>query len=156
MNNDYTAIDNLLLNLTLKYTINLPDKETLRVPDDASQPLTPNKENVDRDRGDGFEINTSALYWITKTVGGYAYYEYSRQFKDSISGDLGYAYDQLEKESEHSSHLYRVGLVYSTLPLYEQKKCSLPMGFQLLYRERFAGKNIIKSRYIQFSASIYF
>ncbi len=155
-NTDYTGINNLLLNLTLKYNYFFPDSETVRVPDDISQPLTSNKEEVDRRQGNGFEINATAIYEITKSFGSFLYYEYQHQFKDSISGDMGYAYDQLENESETRSHIYKVGFLYSTLALYKQKKFPLPMEFHLLYRDRFAGKNIINSRYIQFGAGLYF
>ena len=65
-NNDYTGIKNLILNATLKYDLYLPDKEVMRVPDDVNQPITPNKEEVDRDLGDFIEINTSAYLSVFK------------------------------------------------------------------------------------------
>lgn len=156
LNNDYTGIENLLLNLTLKIDILLPDSETLRVPDNISQPITANRETVDRDQGDVFEISTSALYQINDAFGVFGEYQHIYTLEDSISGDLGYAYDQLESESEVRSHVARIGMIYSTLPLYEKKKFPLPMQFHIVYRDRFAGRNILKSRYVELGAGIYF
>jgi len=155
-NNDYTGIENLILNATFQYDLNLPDNEVMRVPDDVNQPITPNKEEVDRDRGDVFEFNTTASYQFLKGSSVFAQYEYIYKFKDSISGNQGFAYDQLEAESDQRSQVYKIGLSYSTIPLYLEKKFSLPLNVHLLYRNRFAGKNTLKSQYIELGIAVFF
>ena len=155
-NNDYTGIKNLLLNVTLKYDLYLPDKEVMRVPDDVDQPITPNKEEVDRKIGDIIEINTSAAYQFLKGLNAYLEYMYAYKFENDISGDLGYAYDQLEAETDRVEHEFKVGFTYSTIPLFQEKKFSVPLRTWILYRNRFAGKNVLKSQYIEIGVGIYF
>ena len=155
-NNDYIGIKNTTLNITLKYNLYISDHEVLRVPDDVNQPITPNKEKVDRDIGDAVEITTSAGYQFCKGSTGYLEYAYMRKFEDSVSGNRGYAYDQLEAESDLYVHVYKVGLSYSTIPLYQEKKFALPLDFSVMYRNRFAGKNVLKSQYIQLAMTVYF
>jgi hypothetical protein len=128
----------------------------MRVPDNVDQPITPNKEEVDRNIGDIIEINTSASYQFLKGTSGYLEYMYAHKFEDSISGNQGFAYDQLEAESDRDEHVFKVGLSYSTIPLYQEKKFSLPLKLHILYRNRFAGKNALKSQYIQLGIAFYF
>ena len=42
--------------------------------------------------------------------------------KTSISGNMGYAYDQLEAETDRIEHVFKVGLSYSTIPLFQRKE----------------------------------
>lgn len=155
-NNDYTGIKNTVLNATLKYDLYLPNKEVLRVPDDVNQPITPNKEEVDRNIGDIIEINTSATYQFLKGSSVYLEYMYANKFKNHISGNRGFAYDQLEAETDRVEHVFKVGLSYSTIPLFQEKKFFLPLKAHILYRDRFAGKNVLKSQYIELGIAVYF
>jgi hypothetical protein len=84
------------------------------------------------------------------------FYRYSRGFKWDVDGDLGLAYDQVEKESDFKSQQYRVGITYSTLPLYQAKKFALPLTAKFYYRDRFAGENTTKSRYVGLDVSVFF
>ena len=156
LNNDYTGIENLLLNATLRYDLVLPDKEVLRIPDNVDQPITANKEEVDRDIGDYFKLDLSASYQFLKGSSVLLQYEYTNKLKDSISGNQGFAYDQLEAESDQISHVFKAGLLYSTIPLYQEKKFPVPLRAGVLYRNRFAGKNALKSQYIGLEISVFF
>ncbi len=155
-NNDYTGIKNTILNITFKYDLYLPDDEVMRVPDDVDQPITPNKEEVDRKIGDFIEVNTSATYQFLKGSSIYLEYQYAHKFKNSISGDQGFAYDQLEAETDRTEHNIKVGLSYSTIPLFQEKKFAVPLKASILYRNRFAGENVLKSQYIQLGLVVYF
>jgi len=155
-NNDYTGIKNTVLNATLEYDLYLPNKEVLRVPDDVNQPITPNKEEVDRNIGDIIEINTSATYQFLKGSSVYLEYMYANKFKNHISGNRGFAYDQLEAETDRVEHVFKVGLSYSTIPLFQEKKFFVPLIAYISYRNRFAGKNVLKSQYIELGIAVYF
>jgi hypothetical protein len=155
-NNDYAAIKNTILNLTLKYDLYLPDNEVMRVPDDVNQPITPNKEDVHRDIGDIIEINASASYQFLKGSNVYLEYLYGYKFKDSISGNMGFAYDQLEAQSDREEQVVKIGIGYSTIPLYQEKKFPLPLTVDITYRNRFAGKNTLKSDYISIGVAVFF
>jgi len=61
-NNDFTGITNVVLHTTLSYDLYLPDRQTQRVPDNVNQPITNNKEEVQRDLGDIFKIEVSGRY----------------------------------------------------------------------------------------------
>ncbi|MFC1788408.1 hypothetical protein ACFLZE_00655 [Thermodesulfobacteriota bacterium] len=155
-NNDYTGIENFLFNATLNYDLVLPDKEELRVPVDVNQPITPNKEEVDRDIGDTIKLDLSASYQFFKGSSAFLQYEYGYKFEDSISGNQGFAYDQLEAESDSVEHIFKIGLSYSTIPLYQEKKFPVPLVTSIVYRDRFAGKNVLKTQYIALGVTVYF
>jgi hypothetical protein len=156
-NNDYTGIKNLLLNATLRYEVVLSDKETLRVLDNVNQPLTSNKEEVDRDIGDVFEIEASGKYTFSKGFNASLLYKYGYKTEDDVSGDLGFAYESLETESDYSEHVFIIGLSYSTLPLYMEKKFPVPLNAGLSYRNRFAGSNnLFKSQYVELGLTVFF
>ena len=154
--NDYIGIENLILNGTLRYELKLPDKETLRVPDDVNQPITANKERVERDIGDVFELELSGTYQFLEGLSVSLLYEFEYGFKDDVSGGLGFNYKSLEDETEFRSHIGVVGLHYSTIPLYRKKKFPVPMEAFVKYRDRFGGKNRAKSAWISVGLSVYF
>ena len=118
--------------------------------------LGTSKEEVDRNIGDIIEINTSATYQFLKGSSVYLEYMYANKFKNHISGNRGFAYDQLEAETDRVEHVFKVGLSYSTIPLFQEKKFFLPLKAHILYRDRFAGKNVLKSQYIELGIAVYF
>jgi len=157
LHTDYVGIKNLLLDLTLHYELYLPHHEELRVPEDPNHPITVNKERVDRDLGDVFEAEAECQYQFTEGLSGFAIYKYGQKLKDGISGDGGFSYEALEDETNYTEHVAKVGLTYSTIPLYQEKKFPVPMTLSISYRNRFAGSNnVFKSEYIGLSVSVYF
>ena len=157
LNNDFTGVENLILNATLKYDLTLPDRVTLRVPDDPNRPITANKEKVSRNQGDKFEIELSGIYQVFKALSFSLLYDYSFSTKDSISGNKGFAYDSLEEESDWTAHYFTVGLTYSTIPLYVAKKFPLPMTASIEYENWFAGSNnILKQQLFNFKLNCFF
>ena len=156
-NNDYTGFKNIVLNATLEYDLVLPDKETVRVPDDVNNPITSNKEEVSRDLGDIFRLKLSGAYSLPKGFGIYLFYSYAFQLKDSISGNQGFAYESLEDETDWTYHEYKIGLSYSTLPLFQQKEFPLPLVFGVQFEDVFAGtNNFLKQQLFIFSITSFF
>lgn len=157
LNNDYTGIKRLTLNATFRYDLILPDGQNKRVPDSVDQQITFNKEHVDRDLGDVVELEASAKYELLKGFDVFGLYKYGFKQKDDISGDKGYAYESLEDETDYTEQIFIVGLSYSTIPLYLEKKFSVPLRAALSYRNRFAGSNnVLKSQYIKAGLQVYF
>jgi hypothetical protein len=157
LNNDYTGVKNLVLNATFQYDLVLPDNEKLRIPLAVDRPITRDKETVDRDLGDIFRLEGSAIYTFSKGFSAGLTYWYEFKLKDDISGDKGYNYKSLEDETDQSEHIFIARLNYSTLPLYLAKKFPVPLDASILYRDRFAGKNnVLKSQYIGFDLGVYF
>lgn len=157
LNNDYTGIENFVFDVTFQYDLVLPDKETLRVPIDPDQPITSNKEEVDRDQGDIFEFQVSAAYSFLEAFGVSLEYDYSFALKDRISGDMRFAYESLEEESDWTEHLITAGLSYSTIPLFQKKKFSIPLVASIEYENVFAGSNnILKQQVFTIKFSVFF
>jgi len=147
----YAETGDLVLNGTFRYEVALPDKQTKRVPSDVNNPITANKEVVERDLGDIFEFEGSAKYTLLKGLTFFGLYTYGFKLQDSISGKKGFAYHSLEEETRRTEHVYKVGLTYSTLPLYVE------MDVTLEYRNRFAGSNNnLASQYIGAWLQFYF
>ena len=156
-NNDYTGIKNIILNATLEYDLVLPDHETVRVPDDVNRPLTTNKENVDRDLGDIFRLKLSGDYAFYEGFGFYLFYSYAFQLKDRVSGDKGYQYKSLEDETDWTYHEYKVGLSYSTIPLFRKKKFPLPILASIEFEDVFSGtNNFLKQQLFTFKLAVLF
>lgn len=157
LNQDYIGIKNLVLNCTIRYDLVLPHEETLRVPDSADQPITANKEKVSRNIGDGIELEFSGAYQLRPDLTASLLYRYGYWMKDKVSGDLGYNYESLEEDTNGSEHIGIVGLSYSTLPLFTEKKFPVPIDVGVFYRNRFAGKNgALASQYIGLNLGLYF
>jgi hypothetical protein len=156
-NNDFTAFENLLLNATARYYLFLPDRETLRVPDDVNQPVTANREKVDRDKGDVIDLELEARYEFFRGANISVLYNFTHAFKDEVSGNLGFNYKSLEDETEWESHIFIAGFSYSTVPLYLEKKFPAPFSIGLFYRTRFAGKNnALRTEFVKVALQAFF
>jgi hypothetical protein len=156
LNNDYTGIEKLVLNASFRYDLYLPDSETLRVPENVDEPITANKEEVDRDLGDVFQFEFSGTYQFIEAWSLSLLYKYAFSLQDKVSGDQGFNYESLEDETDWKEHVGIVGLSYSTIPLFQAKKFPIPLVCSLSYRNRFAGENVLKSQYISLGLTAYF
>jgi hypothetical protein len=153
----------LILNGTFRYDSVFAQRVTRRIPNDADNPLTTNRERVRVNIGDRFEFEASGTYYIFDSLSLSALYKYGFKIEDDVSGQMNLAYHTLEQDTDAKEHLYIVGLTYSTLPLYRERKFSLPLAVSLSYRDRFAGAGprtpygqVLKSRYINVGLQILF
>ncbi|MHC4310578.1 MAG: hypothetical protein ACYSSN_11585 [Planctomycetota bacterium] len=158
LNNSYVGASNLVIDLTFKYEVILEHKQEVRVQESVDQPIVPeeNKETVDINPGDIIRIEPSLAYEFLKGASLIAEYEFGYRSKANVSGDRGLNYSSLEEESDFKEHVIKVGLSYSTIPLYAEKKFPLPLSAYVLYRNRFAGQNVLKSQYIGIGLAVYF
>jgi len=153
----------LILDGTLRYDGVLAQRGTRRIPNDVNNPLTTNRERVRVDIGDKFEFEASGTYYVFDSLSLSALYKYGFKLEDTVSGHRNLAYHTLEKDTDAKEHLYIVGLTYSTLPLYMERRFILPLAVSLSYRDRFAGSGprtptgqVLKSRYINVGLQILF
>jgi hypothetical protein len=153
----------LILNGTFRYDLVFPQQDTKRIPDDVNNPLTTNRERVRIDIGDKFEFEASGTYYVFDSLSLSALYKYGFKLEDDVSGNRNLAYHTLEQDTDAEEHLYIVGLTYSTLPLYRERRFSLPLSVSLSYRDRFAGAGprtpygqVLKSRYLDVGLQILF
>jgi len=155
----------LVLNATFKYDKVLPDYSTRRVPSDITNPITSNRERVYRELGDRFEIEVGAKYDLPRGFSLSALYRYGWKLKDVVVGHRGFKYETLTQDSDSTEQIYIVGIGYSTVPLYLEKKFPIPMGVSLSYRDRFAGSGphsagspsqVLNSQYINLGLQVLF
>ncbi len=155
-NNDFIRWKNIEVNGTFAYDHYLSHDEIRRIPNDVDQPITNNKEKVDIKPGDVLMLEFGGKYNFKEYWTFSLFYRYDQEFKWDIDGNLGFAYDQAEAETDHKAHEYRVGLTYSTIPLFRAKKFALPLTAKLHYRNRFAGENVLKTQYIGLDIRFFF
>ena len=159
-NNDYLGLKRygLQFNTTFRYLYYFPDTEYTRIPESVDQPVAPpeNKERIDRKIGDVYRIDFQGNYEFIEGWTVSLFYRYLIKKRDQISGDRDLAYDSLQKETNAKEHQYRIGLSYSTIPLFQKGEFQVPMSLNLYYRKRFAAENALKSEYLGLDAVIYF
>ncbi len=156
-NNDFTGITNVVLHTTLSYDLYLPDRQTKRVPDKVNQPITTNIEEVKRDLGDIFKIEVSGRYTLLQGLSISGLYEFGAKWKDQVSGKKGFAYASLEEETNWTSHIFLVGVSYTTVPLYLEKRFPIPIVTSIAYRDRFAGSNnVLDTKFISLQIQAFF
>jgi hypothetical protein len=155
----------LVLSSTFRYDKVLPDYATRRVPSDVTNPITANRERVYRELGDRFEIEGGVKYELPRGFSASLLYRYAWKLKDVVVGHRGFSYDVLTQDSDSTEQIYIVGIGYSTLPLYLEKKFPIPMGVSLSYRDRFAGSGphsagspsqVLNSQYINLGLQVLF
>jgi hypothetical protein len=123
----------------------------------VNQPVTATKLKVDRDLGDEFEFEGSAVYTLFKGFSVSGLYQYGFKLKDAVSGPEGFSFKALEDETDWTSHIVIAGLSYSTIPRYLEKKFPWPMTATVHYRNRFAGSNnVFKSQYLSLALAVFF
>lgn len=138
---DYKLSTKWLLNGVLRYDWQLPDTETVRVPDDVNQPVTANKERVDRKLGNILELQFMARYTFNPQWSTSAILSFTRKQKDEVDGNLGFAYTSLEDETDRESDIVYLKVEYSTIEKYRNKQARVPLIATLGYRNRYAGTN---------------
>jgi hypothetical protein len=158
LNNDYIGIKNLLLDVTIKYDLTLPDEQLKRVTS-IQHPIVPlsDEERVDRNIGDIITLEGAGTYTIAEGLDVSLMYRYATKTKDHISGNRNLDYAALEFETDWKYHLFNAGICYSTIPLFQQKKFPLPLKASFEYENVFAGRNnFLKQQDFYVKLDIYF
>jgi hypothetical protein len=144
------------INTTFYYDVYLPNTQKLRVCSPNS-PACPTSHLVDQNLGDRFQAEISAKVGLF--ANGIIFtpmYSFAHKFKDHDSGSGGLDYSVLEINTQQTEQIYILGLTYSTIPLYAQKRFAFPLSATISYRNRFAGENVVKSHYYGLTISAYF
>lgn len=145
----------LILNGTFRYEWVLPDRATLRVGE--ANTLTTTRERLDRDLGDRFDFEFSALYQLTSAFALSASYRYGFKLEDDFTSHRGLRTQALAKDTDSTEQVYVLRLSYSTLPLYRAGRFPLPLDIAVSWRDRFAGSGpqaagspsqVLKTQYI--------
>ncbi|MFQ5900573.1 MAG: hypothetical protein ACE5IH_03340 [Thermodesulfobacteriota bacterium] len=158
LHNDYLPWKDTLLNLYLRYTNQLSDREEKRVKTDPNQDIVPlaNKEMLDRDLGDIIELETSINQKLSESFFSALIYRFLYKDKDSYESPTGKDTKSLEDETDWKSHIVRMTLGYSTLSSFTKKDFPLPLEALLELSKVLDGKNVNKDTTVGVQMMLYF
>jgi len=159
--NDYVSPwEELWFNFTLRYVVQLPDKQELRVPSDVNKPLTGYKEEVDRKLGDyaelEFEVHYNPIDVVSIEFMNFVYIK-ARDHIDQKARWVNYQgvdtfvnYQSLRDETDKWSYEVQGSIGFSTLPWVKaeykkpegERKFILPIEAAAKYRRIITGKNV--------------
>ncbi|MGZ3789012.1 MAG: hypothetical protein ACXVLQ_10835 [Bacteriovorax sp.] len=139
-----------------RITYQFPYHTTVRLTESSTFPVTQNKGDAEIKLGNKYSTNFQGNFkisdgWMTSLVYGLEYVEKSDYKSSNPKADA-----VLETDTEKVSHIGRLSLSYSTLPLYKQKTFFAPMDFVLSVQSIFAGKNVPKYERADFEIRLYF
>lgn len=152
---DYTGIPDTLLNTWVKYTVQLTDRQLLRVPD-TGELFTTKKENIRRNLGDRVDAVVTAEYSFWTTFNVNATYAFFSKQKDRFESALGFNAQGLEANTAQQKHSADVGIGFSTLPWFKQGTFRLPMDAGLNLEVPLTGKNVAKATAVNLEYKLYF
>ncbi len=154
---DYTGIQNLFLNGTFRYDIQLPTSMTKRIPPEVNRPLSTEKEKIDIDQGDRFEFEGTAGYdFLGGLLNLSVQYRYGFKLEDEVSGKKS-NYSSLEDETGASFHAVRPGITLSTINRYRAKEFPVPFTASIEYENIFAGSNnFLQQQFLSFKVAVFF
>ena len=152
---DYRGIPNLLLSTLTKYTVQFPDKQILRVPDEEEL-LTRNIENIRRDLGDMLDAALYTEYTLFKLFNVNASTSFFSKQKDNYKSALGYYTAGLEKNTNQMKWTADMGIGFTTIPWFKEGAFSFPMDIGLNVQLPITGKNIAKATTTNLEYKLYF
>ncbi|MBI3016439.1 MAG: transporter [Deltaproteobacteria bacterium] len=152
---DYIGIPHTLLNTWVKYTVQLPDRQLLRVPN-TGELFTTKSENIRRNLGDRVDAAVTAEYSFLTAFNINATYAFFSKQKDRFQSDLGFNAPGLEANTAQQKHSADVGIGFSTLPWFRQGSFKLPMDAGLNLEVPLAGKNVAKATAVNLEYKLYF
>lgn len=144
----------------LGFNAQLPDQLDRRIPQTASDSLSPEKELVSRNLGDQYSFGTGIRYGSSSkgfSVGA----GYSFQYMTSTSYEGSrYArarYDWLEQEAPlQALHAASLSLGFATIDWFKEKKFFYPFQANVVFSKPFAGRNVATSSVVATELVLFF
>ncbi len=148
----------------VRYTVQLPNTQTMSVKRSGSSDPLPNLNDPDirgpvrRDLGDTIESEVSTTYgFFSNAVKLSTTYSVDWKDKDTYTGSIsGLDYAGLEKNTSGIAHRAEVGLGYSTIPAFRAKRFAVPLELKIAYNHMLMGVNRPDSHYGRFDFIVYF
>ena len=128
------------------YTAQLPDHTAVRVPTTSVSSLSADIDlDAKRDLGDIVTTQLGANYHIWNGLAVRGAWGFQYKARDSYTGTRydSHRYEFLSLNTEQYMHSAQVGLGYSTLRLFRQKRFPLPLEVNLNHSRVVSGKNVI-------------
>lgn len=152
---DYKGIPNIVLSSLTKYTLQFPDHQILRVPDEGEL-FTSNMENIKRDLGDLFEAAFYAEYTFFKLLNVNASTQYFSKRKDNYKSTLDFNTGGLEKNTNQMKLAVDMGVGFTTIPWFKEGFFSFPMDIGFNVQLPITGQNIVKATTANLEYKLYF
>lgn len=158
LHSDYLPTRGSLINLYIRYTIQLPDKEVRRIQTSANEPIAPmaNRQKVERDLGDIIEVEGATSYNLLEALNLSLRYRFLYKSEDQVKSPTGANTMGLTAETLQRSHEIGASLAYSTLPAFQRKVFPLPMVVHIEYQNILDGVNVNKATTIGLGMRIFF
>jgi hypothetical protein len=143
---DFALNSNLKLSANTRYTMQLSDNENIPVPAFGQVGLTDltdanSFQNVKRNLGDMLETEAGIDYSFgNRAFNTYAAYLNSVKESDLYRGD-GTRNEGALTAPSTVAHKAEIGVGYSTIPLYRQKRFAVPMQIKASYNSTLGGRN---------------
>tara|TARA_R110000868_G_scaffold132380_3_gene343223 strand:+ start:43778 stop:44944 length:1167 start_codon:yes stop_codon:yes gene_type:complete len=141
---DYKLTDDLSLDAWTRYTLQYKFKKNVRQPENKDFPMTEKKGISEIDLGDKILLGTQINYSIDDQWSPSLNYIFEYKAKDNYSSNSPTADAINESNTELRSHTVRLGISYSTLELFKQKKFILPGAINFAIQSVLGGKNTPK------------
>ncbi|MBH48988.1 MAG: hypothetical protein CME71_12540 [Halobacteriovorax sp.] len=141
---DYKLTDDLSLDAWTRYTLQHKFKKNVRQPENKDFPMTEKKGISEIDLGDKLLFGTQINYSIDDQWTPSLNYIFEYKAKDNYSSNSPTADAINESNTELRSHTLRLGMSYSTLELFKQKKFILPGAINFAIQSVLGGKNTPK------------
>lgn len=126
------------------HTIKIPDRIVKRVPETENEPIpaADRKEEVVRDLGDVTTGGVNTRYLLTDSWEVGAGLEFGFKNADSYSGNRGWNYDLIAKDTYSEWTKFQGALEYSTTNSYLKKDFPIPLAIAYEYSDTISGINV--------------
>ena len=155
---DVLLTKSLTLALGATYTVQLPDQNAERVPEQEDTKVTPDvEEDLERNLGDILATQVGLLY----TRGGWSWqmgHNFQYKGEDEYTGTdfASERYGWMGRETEQKIHSLVLGGSYNTIGLFRAKKFPLPLMVRLNHTRVLAGRNVVKNPLTALDISVFF
>lgn len=146
----------LSIDAFFRYTLQLPYKRNVRLPDSEEFPITSRKGEAEINLGDKFLVNTQGNFhwndeWTTSLI-----YIYEVKGEDDYQSAYSDADAILEKETKFKSHTLRFNLNFSTVSLFKKKKFIAPIDLNAAVQSIIGGTNTPKYERLDLELRLFF
>jgi hypothetical protein len=144
MNQDYRLTAKWNLTSQVGYKWRFADKIDKRVPEHKEDflPGPERTETVTRRLGDEVNLHLGSNYQVTRYINLGVNYMLTHKWRDKYSGNRGYDYSLLSRESDKYSHVVQGTAWFSTVHSFLAKEFSVPLMVGYAYSDVVAGSNI--------------
>ncbi len=156
---DYFFTEDNSLNTSLRYTAELPDTATERIPYKTKRKISPDiDENTSRNLGDHFHFQLGGQASPIKGILAKAAYNFHYKFEDTYSGGKypQYRYNFLSEDTKSLAHTYMLSLSASNIPWVRVSRNFLPLELNLNYLGFISGINMVKNPILSLELATYF